>query len=199
MDDNPRPQQPPVMPSTSPACHAVLGTYELLERIIACVPPDSMQKLKRISKAWLRIFERSRTIQHAAVLRPVGTKIPSNSSLGPSVLYHSSAMKVHPLAPKVWKFEEGKFIGFHFASLGSVSSTDFATSPPCTAIQLNMRFCVEHLSTGQSVRRGVRSTVFNPSGTVLQDLEDVRNAVLTQMENRYNVLSVRSWAVVARE
>jgi hypothetical protein len=89
-----------------PARDGVLGTYELLERIIASSPAESIEPLKLVCKTWYSLITNSRRIQRASVLKP----LPPPSAFG---LYASGKdpygglryniptdLRLHPLLAK---------------------------------------------------------------------------------------------------
>lgn len=130
-------------PSTMAACEKTLGTYELLEGIIAHMDLTAIQIAKRVSRTWLDLIHNSRDIQSAAVLRPItfsiSDNVPCDKDDDPDYLcvpwYHtSSSPKLHPSLVPVT--EDGTVCDFQ----GPVENDDcFATFPPCIAIGLHLQ------------------------------------------------------------
>lgn len=61
---------------TSTVCHAVLETTELLERILAHLPPKKIFELQRVSQHWKQAIATSPEIQELLFLRPAPSGRP---------------------------------------------------------------------------------------------------------------------------
>lgn len=190
--------------STTSACKKVLGTYKLLENLIAHMDPLTINKVaRRVSKGWRSIVERSKAIQRVMVPRPSNFKMcPWSHSRSyihsESVDYRMSPehditnfqFNIHPALARTPNLErmavEGRHVDeaqyiLNFPKLEQHDLSQFATFPPCAAVGLLTPH--PQPSNGQSrayPNKDHYCIVYAARGVQLQDLCDVRRILQRQ-------------------
>lgn len=171
------------------ACQAVLGTYELLEKIIVNVPPQTIQKAKTVSKAWHTLIKESKAIGRAAVLGPLKHQskyadyAQAFGLCGVPVYGKEMKINLHPnlcpypkavvASPKSVEGELSAKFDLRSRVWDGVAKRagDFATKPPCCAIGI---FAAGFEGT-------VRCIVYVRDGVRLRDLLEVSTALAVQV------------------
>jgi hypothetical protein len=183
--------------SDTPACQAVLETYELLEMILSQLPVETIQNMKRVSKTWCKMVENSKAVIRSAVLVLIkaldGTCITPRYSDVKTLFTHA--------------FFEGETfpVGFglqaHFCDRCYVLPVDegdgtgdyFATNPPSQATLIRLRWRVE--VNGSMFGREGNCTIYVRTGIRIHDLLSIQKmlaaqAVTSNMNQIYNLTCV---------
>ncbi|KAK5126587.1 hypothetical protein LTR85_009521 [Meristemomyces frigidus] len=190
------------------AATAVFETYELLESIIAYLPPRRIRMAGNVGRSWHQIVKRSACIRKARCIAP---KSPSPLSHFVSLddydeddpnnidipLYDRSfAMALHPLLRfredlatqhAGWFDLEQRFVAFEIPStLGEQEdgSAEYVTKPPCYMVFLKM-MNAENDDDGEAFCYGIECVVRVKEGVRLSDIVKVANAML-EIGRRYN-------------
>lgn len=86
------------------AMRKVLTNYELLEAVLASIPPDHIRNIRLVCKDWLKLYRRSQLIQKARIMRPTAITLEDNST---ALAYPSSItvrLNERPgTVPKLWR------------------------------------------------------------------------------------------------
>lgn len=119
------------------AVRAVFETYELLDAIIAYLPPAEIGRAKRVAKSWNNIITTSKHIWDARCMKP--TVKSSERGIRAGVLKYDRDIHftVHP------QFHVRRFLRGGFTLSGPndrpeaiMDGQQFLTNPPCTTLYL---------------------------------------------------------------
>ena len=168
------------------AAQTVLGTYELLEQIIAYLPPPNINKVRHVSRRWVEVIKDSKRIRQLRFLAPVmEVYLPRRSKHWGPVPSYSVPYPI-TLNTGTWRwYERDDVVSIVIEDeldddprLSSKMEKQFLTNPPCQAVEIRLEHV--HVESGRPDlhRRTHFRTTYNEYGVRLGDVMNAYNDLL---------------------